>query len=199
MSRVGSVSGLVKEMAREMILEIVTARGSGGHQLLVPVTGWELFLRSRPIHSPKTCVITSEVRPDIGLQERGELCQDAVDWNMEPCQYIHASPVIRWKTVKWFCSEAILHWLYFAELLRGSINTSGQDETVKLVIETIVFAHQTHCIPQIGSCANFIPLCFSSSPDIHKQQGSHFCAQQDSQIVTEWEYEGDDDMLDTEQ
>ena len=92
-----------------------------------------------------------------------------------------------------------LHWLYvfcWARENWGSINTSGQDETVKLVIETIVFAHQTHCIPRIGSVANFIPLCFSSSLDIHKQ-GSHFCAQQDSQIVTEWEiwWEGDDDMI----
>lgn len=54
-----------------------------------------------------------------------------------------------------------------------AINTSGQDETVKLVIETIVFEHQTHCIPRIGSGANFIPLCVSSSLDMHKQNRDH--------------------------
>ena len=60
MSRVGRAAcldlWLLKEMAREMILQIITARGSGGHWSLVPVAGWELLLRSRPIHSPKTVV-----------------------------------------------------------------------------------------------------------------------------------------------
>ena len=113
MSRVGL--RLVRKWP-EMSLQIITrAGGSGGH-CLASSGDWLGTAPSFQANSfsQDCCVITSEVRRDIRHRVR-QGGQDAVDWNMEPGQYIHASPVIRRKTVKWFCSEAILHWLYFAQ------------------------------------------------------------------------------------
>ena len=95
--------------------------------------------------------------------------------------YIHTSPVISWKLLSGFVPRQF-YTGYIQQRIAGSINYKyicRQEETVQLVIETIVFAHQPpietkgsevalisfHYLPLTSSNKTVLSFLFSDSQD----------------------------------